>query len=338
MLRRAQKIERLDDSLEEEGRGEEIVSLIDKFSNLVSKESILQLYHQSAEHYFDIIEFLSKYANHQQEPISEYELLAMAVANNEFHVIPILGFLGVNIDAADADGRTLIHNAVIARSVKKLEILAGLDFNISAADNYGLSALHYAAEIGNMAITELLISNKADVNIQDEWSQETPVFFACRNNNIKTAKFLIENGADINHISKSLDSPLLIAARKSFTQLAIIILESSSNINESRDEAIIIAAKDTNNLLVKKLLLQKANVNAQGSDTNTALHYASFQNSASLTKLLLNHNASPHIQNWREHSALDIAKAMQHPNIITLLSEAELQIHNHELKHLGDNE
>ena len=58
--------------------------------------------------------------------------------------------------------------------------------------------MHYAARWGHKEIAELLIQNGADVNVKDDWSEQTPLHKAARWGHKEVAELLIAEGADVN--------------------------------------------------------------------------------------------------------------------------------------------
>lgn len=73
----------------------------------------------------------------------------------------------VDVDIQDNNGRTVIHNAVIADDLLVVEKLLTKKANLSLKDNYGRTALHHTQWKGNYQIARWLIASGADMNQPD---------------------------------------------------------------------------------------------------------------------------------------------------------------------------
>ena len=80
----------------------------------------------------------------------------------------------------------------------------GIDVNSVDKNNYNKTALHIAAEMGYKDILELLIKDRANINIQDDFG-DVPLHVAVDNDHRELAKILIENNSDyIEHVREIL--------------------------------------------------------------------------------------------------------------------------------------
>ncbi|MBN2478064.1 ankyrin repeat domain-containing protein [Candidatus Micrarchaeota archaeon] len=98
---------------------------------------------------------------------------------------------------------------------KLLEKGADVDFQ----DKSGWTALMYAV-FEYEEIAELLVLNKANINLKNE-DGRTALMFACWQGHLNTAKFLIENGAEVN-VQDIYEKSILegvIECRKFYTDL-----------------------------------------------------------------------------------------------------------------------
>ena len=67
---------------------------------------------------------------------------------------------------------------------------------------------------------------------------QTPLHKACLRSNFKTAKFLIENGADVNGITEKGDSPLTILAAQKEQDMTLLkmLLDNNANIHHQNND------------------------------------------------------------------------------------------------------
>ena len=68
--------------------------------------------------------------------------------------------------------------------------------NVNLGDKSGLTALMIAASRGNDGIVNTLLHSNAEVDKLHYYSGMTALMFAVRNNKVKCAKLLLENGAN----------------------------------------------------------------------------------------------------------------------------------------------
>ncbi len=113
--------------------------------------------------------------------------------------------------------------------------IGSIDFPINSIDNgkygYGGSPLHAAAEKGYIKVLKILLINGADVNLLNS-SKQTPLFSAATHSQSNAARFLIESGAKVI-IGE--DSEYTNIFHKSITQidgdLAQFFLDEGATIN-----------------------------------------------------------------------------------------------------------
>lgn len=75
---------------------------------------------------------------------------------------------GANPNARDEDGRTPLHQAVLAGNVGLVGLLVEHGADLDARDARGFTALHFAAEEYVPEVAHILVGKGADVNARDE--------------------------------------------------------------------------------------------------------------------------------------------------------------------------
>jgi ankyrin repeat protein len=101
---------------------------------------------------------------------------------------------------------------------------------INHKDQNGLSALHWCAKLNMNDIADMLISNGADYNINDN-NQDTPLFHAIRSYNLIFIKNILKKDIDINHQNNNGDTALIIAAKKELNHIIAQLIERYIDIN-----------------------------------------------------------------------------------------------------------
>ncbi len=177
----------------------------------------------------------------QENPIKEQKLLELAQYGN-FADINLALITGAEVNTQNSSGYTALH---VAAAVGYIQLFFGPTINnlpydsndamrspCATADKYfeiasllisngadiniqedgGLTPLHIAAAIGDINIVTLLLNNGADINLQDN-DGETALHAAVLFKSIETASLLISRGADIN-LQNSTNETSLDLAKK----------------------------------------------------------------------------------------------------------------------------
>ena len=104
-----------------------------------------------------------------------------------------------NIYERDENGRTALHYAVDAKTVRLL-IEKGADVN--AKDVGGYTALHLAVAEKCLETVRELIKSGADVNAEEYGSKCTPLHLACMVGKVEIVKELVKAGVEIEQADK----------------------------------------------------------------------------------------------------------------------------------------
>ena len=92
------------------------------------------------------------------------------------------------------------------------------------------SLLHFAAMNGDTKMTDLLLENGANLEINNK-RNETPLTYAINYHHFDTAKHLIKKGANVKVIDQHGRSLLHLAADFGKPELIILLLENGAEIN-----------------------------------------------------------------------------------------------------------
>ncbi len=104
-----------------------------------------------------------------------------------------------NIYERDAKGRTVLHYAVDAKTVR---LLIKKGANVNAADIGGYTALHLAITEKRLETVRELIKSGANVNAEEYGNKCTPLHLACMMGKVEIVKELVEAGAEIEQADK----------------------------------------------------------------------------------------------------------------------------------------
>jgi hypothetical protein len=117
------------------------------------------------------------------------------------------------------------------RGVTESLLAKGADVNAKyAGDLTGLTPLHYAAGRGCKSMVELLLANRADVNVMDKAGSK-PLHYAVQENQETIAELLLANKAEVNIKDIGGRTPLYYAAKKGHASVAKLLLANGAEVN-----------------------------------------------------------------------------------------------------------
>ena len=138
-------------------------------------------------------------------------------------------------------------------------------------------------------VTEAKVLLKSDSQIFNTTNAEgfSPLTLACYKGNNEVAKFLIDNGSDINKQSP-MGTPLMAAVVKGNLEISKFLLDKKAdpNLADANQTTALIYAVQFKNIDITKLLLEyKADVSHKDNNGKTAFEYAVFSNNEQIINL-----------------------------------------------------
>lgn len=169
-------------------------------------------------------------------------------------IVNLLLMHGADITAQDMFGNMPLHDAAacaiapFSQTIRPdlIEVVAALlehGADTSALTNTHTNPLHYAVICAdsenwcipqqndpNVAIIKLLLSFKANVNIQDKegW---TPLHLAALHNHARMIPLFLEHGADLHAKAHDGQTPLSVAIAQSNLEIVQLFLEAGAEVN-----------------------------------------------------------------------------------------------------------
>lgn len=142
----------------------------------------------------------------------------------------------------------------------------------------GLS-VHEAAATGDLGAIQQLLSARADLVNAYSGDGYSPLQLACFFHQPGVARYLIEQGADVNAPSANAQQvrPLHSAAAARSSELVALLLEKGADINAAQANgftALHAAAHQGDEVLIKMLLEKGADINAIAHDGTTPMDQA----------------------------------------------------------------
>lgn len=154
------------------------------------------------------------------------------------------------------------------------------------------------------------------------------LFLAIELGDIRTARKVLSEGAEINSRNNLGQTPLMGAALEGDAKIAAMLLAHDASVNAIAnygETALLIAAANGDNEVLRLLISRGADVNAQYPDNRTALMLAVTNGHYTTIRMLLESGATVNSKDQYGDSALTIALEGGDTQIISLLKKAGAQ-------------
>jgi len=139
--------------------------------------------------------------------------------------------LGLDCDMAfsiSGAQRPAICLAIEQGHVKLVEELCQRRCSVSVFDKGGMTPLHLASSLGHTEIVELLLENRADIDMVTVATGETALHLATSGGHIATVKLLLERGAAVNKATNEGKTCLMVAARSGSLEIARLLVTAGA--------------------------------------------------------------------------------------------------------------
>ena len=220
-------------------------------------------------------------------------------------------------------------------------VLASSDgVNLEAADSEGRLAVHYATEQDSAESLRALLENGADANAVNG-DGKTPLLLAAELNSANAARELIARGADMALQNSSGQTPLDAATLSGNPETELVLMEAGAGratttendraVNQTpnpRGETVLHqAAKELDLERVRAILKRQPQVNRRNTGGSTPLMLAALAGgndvSADVVRALLEAGADPSL--WSgEHTPLELAARRNEPRLLRTLLDSGL--------------
>lgn len=230
---------------------------------------------------------------------------------------------------------TLLHKAASLGQLRVATFLLDQGANVGVKDEMGYLPLHWAANNGHRAMSELLLSRKAEVNatVANNARAEngsTPLMLAAKKGFRGVCEVLLARGANPNLSDKYGNTPLGEAAERGDEATLRLLLDKGAEVNRktSSGSTALHYASSTN---VARLLLERgAEINVQNTDGQSPLHGNASSGNLELVELLLKNKADANLKNKNGLTPLDLAAIEGRAGVIAPLIQGGADPNNRE--------
>ncbi|XP_071578762.1 transient receptor potential channel pyrexia-like [Temnothorax nylanderi] len=231
------------------------------------------------------------------------------------------------VSTCDCDGRTPLHLAACAASVKLVEELLKHGADPRKWDlGKKCTPLHCAAAAGCVATVKCLI--KSGANVDAGLSGKSPLHYAVLNNAGDCVEALLQAGACPNNPQVYTETPLHVAASLGNVHCTKLLLSHGADVRVqlgvARSTPLHLAAEEGSVECTRLLLNAGAAWEAKNSRGQTAMHLAALAQSVETLDALINAGAKVNAEDDDGRTPLHaaVAKALRSGELVRTLIQA----------------
>ncbi|ALC43258.1 Mbs [Drosophila busckii] len=232
--------------------------------------------------------------------------LAACLSGDKEEVIQLID-QGADINTANVDGLTALHQACIDDNLDMVEFLVEHGADINRQDNEGWTPLHATASCGFVSIARYLVENHADVaavNSDGDLALDLAIDVQHMPMIDYMEKVVQELSIDVEAARKAEEMAMLNDAKKWLRSDAA---EMDKPHPKTGATALHVAAAKGYKKVLSLLLAGRGNVDRQDNDGWTPLHAASHWGQKETAEMLVESLADMDIRNYAGQSCIDVA-------------------------------
>ncbi|XP_041070144.1 ankyrin repeat and SOCS box protein 2 [Carcharodon carcharias] len=256
------------------------------------------------------------------KPAVELDPVVVAIKNGDEETLSNMIKAGKALSAPNADGWTPLHEAAFYNEPGCVKLLLKAYPGTVDCRTLGEeTALYLATCEGNLKCMTYLLEAGAECDITSK-AKETPLYKACEHKNVEAVKLLIQYRADVNHRCNRGWTALHEAAVRNDLDIIEALCKAGAKIEASNIYGItpLFVAAQSGQLEAMRFLTKcGANISTQASDNASALYEASKNEHEDVVAFLLSQNADANKGNKDGWLPLHIAAARGNMEIVQML-------------------
>ena len=201
----------------------------------------------------------------------------------------------MGITASKPHQKQELHDSCRSGDLQTVTELIKNKVNINQFDENKLTPLHLAVSKGHAEIVQLLLENRADINIKSGEKGLTPLIYGAIHGKLKIMNILIDFGADMKLTTDSGRNALHYAAGNGHDEIVEFLIENGITIDAldyQSSSPLHLAAVFGKPSTVQNLISKGANKELQGLNNRTPLLSAVFSGNIETAEILLDHGAN----------------------------------------------
>ncbi|XP_030081537.1 protein phosphatase 1 regulatory subunit 12A isoform X9 [Drosophila hydei] len=229
--------------------------------------------------------------------------LAACLSGDKEEVVQLLD-QGADINTANVDGLTALHQACIDDKLEMVEFLIEHGADINRQDNEGWTPLHATASCGFVSIACYLVEHNADVaavNSDGDLALDLAIDVQHMPMINYMEKVVQELNIDVDQARRAEEQAMLKDAKRS----------DASEVDRPHPKtgatALHVAAAKGYTKVLRLLLAGGSNVDRQDNDGWTPLHAAAHWGQKEAAEMLVESSADMDISNYAGQSCIDVA-------------------------------
>jgi ankyrin repeat protein len=204
--------------------------------------------------------------------------LYYAINKKNITAINLLLEYGSNVNLFDKDKYNSLFYSIKSRSIEICKKVIKFISNINAKSVTGENCLHVACNFQLYDISNLLIENKIKINVHDYKTESTPLHYCVLLNNMKLTELLVNNGANINLQDIYGNTPLHYSIMENNHEIFNYLLNINCNMNLWNIDGKIplhqVLLNNNNNFINGiESMIEKSNINIQDKNGNSCFYY-----------------------------------------------------------------
>lgn len=244
------------------------------------------------------------------------------IEDNNLELLQLLILYGADINRASYDGETPLLLSIKHDNNEALDILF----------NYGVDTKEINATLNEIILNRLVTNSPSNtiLNLRNRnllnFSniKSTALIVATKRGNLNLVKLLIELGLNVDYTDNNLDTALSWAAYNGFVDAMNLLIEAGADVNHQDNkgntpliDTIIKNQREAFDILINN---PNININNQGENNQSALHYAVILSNQYMVTTLLQKGADINAITDVGNTPVDIVKSKELKQLYSLFN------------------